>query len=410
MVQPKTYSVGGVNLAQPFKIRRLGHVAFDIGESKKALEFFVRDLGFTVSDPANISKVPGLEEVAKTLEDPHVYFLSLASDHHTVVLFPREAALVRRGPAIPPEITNGQMSFQVNSVAEVVDGKAYLESQGMTVPRLGRDMPGSNWHTYFIGPDNLTVELYYGMEQMGWARKSKPRSMYHGAVSGEFDLPITPEYQEVLNEVDEDKNIHDGHTGLNPLDAEFNVDGVMLPRPFRAHKLGPCYFFVDDVDVSVDFYTNLLGFNVTEKVECLGETCVYLTANSDHHMLGLLPKSLRSKLGLSSESTNLAVGLQVGSYDQLRKAGLFLASRGWTLKEDLPAELTPGVSHKVFVEDARGNRIMLYFHMEQLGWSGEPCPNTARPKPETRPVAKWPETIDAASDVYRDYPLMGPLG
>ena len=42
----------------------------------------------------------------------------------------------------------------------------------------GRDMPGSNWHTYLLDPDGHSNELYYGIEQIGWDGYSKPQSMY----------------------------------------------------------------------------------------------------------------------------------------------------------------------------------------------------------------------------------------
>ena len=40
-------------------------------------------------------------------------------------------------------------------------------------------MPGSNWHVYVRDPDGHTVELYYGMEQIGVSGRAKPFDMYY---------------------------------------------------------------------------------------------------------------------------------------------------------------------------------------------------------------------------------------
>jgi len=410
MTQLQTYEVGGVRSARPFRIRRLGHIAFDIGHTASTLDFFVRDLGLYISDPADLRGVPGLKEIAGALEDPRAFFLSVASDHHSIVLLPREVAVARRSPDTPADITNGQISFQVNSLQEVVAAKAFLESQGVTVPRIGRDLPGSNWHTYFPGPDGVTVELYYGMEQIGWQRRSKSKAMYALASQGVPDMPIRAEQAEVEEFLAQDIDINGGY---RPAFAEGDgdiVDGAALPRPFRATRIGPASFFVDDVERSVAFYSGLLGLEVTEWAECFGRRCAFLRAGSEHHSLALLPEPLRDELGLGRQSRHCALGLQLGSYDQLRRAGLFMIQRGWKQTQGLPPELHTGIDRALYFEDPRGNRIMLYYYMEQIGWDGRPRPAALRTTPDPRPVAEWAERIEGPSDVYTDSPLLGPLG
>src|SRR5262249_48933655 len=151
-------------------------------ESPALLDFYVRDLGLRINDLQDPRRIRGLEEVAGQLPEPLIYFTSPGSDHHTVVFVPRQIGVTPRGPAVSTEITNGQISFQVSSLREITEAKAYLETLGFKVPRIGRDMPGSNWHMYFTGPDEVTVELYYGMEQIGWSQRSKPLSMYYRRV------------------------------------------------------------------------------------------------------------------------------------------------------------------------------------------------------------------------------------
>jgi catechol 2,3-dioxygenase-like lactoylglutathione lyase family enzyme len=410
MPEQAGYHVGGVATSQPFKIRRLGHLGVDIGPVAQTLDFFIRDLGLFISDAVDLRVFPGLEKVSESIDDPRGFFLSVASDHHSLVLLPRQAALALRAPTAPADMTNGQMSFQVGSIEEVIAAKSFMEANGIVVPRIGRDLPGSNWHTYFPSPDGLTIELYYGMEQIGWTRTSKPLSMYGLRSRGVPALPILTEHAEVDAALAGGADLSAGHRPDIAGAAQQVVGGVDLARPFRGVNVGPAYFFVDDVERSLDFYTRLLGLTLTERVEYEGHSCVYLRAGSEHHSLALLDVALRDKLGVGTDSRNYAIGLKVGSYDQLRRAGPFLTARGWRQTVPVVPELHPGIDRALYFEDPRRNRIMLYYYIEQIGWDGRPRPPELRPAPERRPVAEWPEQIDAPSDVYADSPLMGPLG
>src|SRR5437763_12651524 len=58
-------------------------------------------------------------------------------------------------------------------------------------------MPGSNWHVYVYDPDGHTNELYYGIEQIGWNGRSKPRDMYYLGFREKPDLPQMSEAAEI---------------------------------------------------------------------------------------------------------------------------------------------------------------------------------------------------------------------
>ncbi|MGY9005545.1 MAG: VOC family protein [Alphaproteobacteria bacterium] len=47
-------------------------------------------------------------------------------------------------------------------------------------------------------------------------------------------------------------------------DGGFAVGGVKLARPFRISRLGHFGFNSDDVETAVKFYTQLLGFDITD--------------------------------------------------------------------------------------------------------------------------------------------------
>ena len=56
-----------------------------------------------------------------------------------------------------------------------------------------------------------------------------------------------------------------GHRHLETMPAIHEVGGVMLPRPFKIVKHGPVNIFVHDVDRAREFYTNELGFKLSEE-------------------------------------------------------------------------------------------------------------------------------------------------
>ena len=83
-----------------------------------------------------------------------------------------------QGKRFYPGNTINQITWQVGSLKEVVEGHKWLTSLGAPMVRTGRDMPGSNWHTYVKDPDGHVNELFYGIEQIGWTGHSKPKQMY----------------------------------------------------------------------------------------------------------------------------------------------------------------------------------------------------------------------------------------
>jgi hypothetical protein len=137
-----------------------------------------------------------------------------------------------------------------------------------------------------------------------------------------------------------------------------------------------------------------------------GHRCVFLRNGSEHHSLSLLPKALRPELGLNPDTSCASMGVEVGSYQQLRDAVAFLKRHDVRFTDSIPAELYPGVDYAAHVLDPAGHCLMLYYYMERIGWDGRPRPPELR-----RKVGKeWPATVDAMADTYAGPTFMGPLG
>lgn len=406
-IATQQYNVGGVLLQRPFKVRRLGHFGFNVTKVQEGLDFYNQLCGFKVSDEIDFGSRPGMPAQIKNIKDPRGFFMRHGTDHHSFVLFNKDVMALRQDRNFRPEVTINQITWQVGSLKEVVDGFHYFQDRDVPIQRVGRDMPGSNWHCYVYDPDGHTNEFYYGIEQVGWNDISKPRSLYYRGFREEPSLPQMSEVDEVAEARNaKGVDIFEGYRYEEKLPATYDVEGVLLPRPFKITKIGPVHLFVDDVDAAEAFYTALVGFTKTEESTYRGARCVFLRAGSEHHSLALFPKELRATLGLSAHTSCKSFGLEVGSYQQLREAVAFLKAQGVTILDALPPELSPGMDYTAYALDPDGHCLQLYYYMEQVGWDGR-----VRPQSQRRQVtAMWPEALEPLSDTYVDQVFQGPLG
>ncbi len=400
------FNVGGVLLNQPFKIRRLGHFGFNLSAMEEGVRFYIDLFGFRVSDIMDYSRRAKDPAQVAGLGDPNGYFTRYGNDHHAMVLFPKRVRdALGRGEH--PGVTVNQITWQVGSLSEVANAIKWFNERGTKQQRSGRDMPGSNWHTYLFDPDGHQNELYYGIEQIGWTGHSKPRAMYDRAFHVPPELPQMSEFEEVQQAQAKGVDIFSGYRHVDKLAATYDVDGILLPRPFKIVRLGPVYLFVENLEAAAAFYRDTLGFTATEEVACQGQRCLFLRCNTEHHSVALFPLALRDALGLSAHSKCAAFGIQLANYRQLRDAVKFLREHGVQVTEAIPSELHPGIEYSATVRDPDGHTIQLYYAMEQIGWDGKPKPKELRKTPK---LSDWPETLDGDSNAYLGEPFLGPWG
>lgn len=390
--QQSSYDVGGVAFERPFKIVRLGHLGFWESDIERSLKTFVDLLGFRHTD-----------ELAMPSGEVLGCFTSCNTDHHSLVAISPATADPVRKAYFDAGVTLNQLSFQVNSLQEIIDAHRYFLSKGVKISRIGRDLPGSNWAVYAFDPDGHRVELFYGMEQIGWNGGSKPEVMYNRLPHEEFPLPQQPEEQEVRDARARGIDLASGYGRLSDRPFDHEVGGVRMQRPFKVASMGAVRMFVADLEASERFYTEIVGLHKTEEVVYQGHRCVFLRATTEHHSVALLPVALRETLGLRPNTTLLSIGLQVQTYRQLRDARAFLKAQG--LEElELPSALHPGIQYAAHFQLDDTHRIQLYFAMDQLGWNGQPRPQAPLPT-----GAIWPETLPSAPDTYADQIRQGPL-
>jgi catechol 2,3-dioxygenase-like lactoylglutathione lyase family enzyme len=390
------FNVGGVLLDQPFKIRRLGHFGFNVSKIEECTHFYSNLLGFRISDQG---------------PNGAGYFMRYGTDHHAFAMFSKKLADERASAPgarrYRADNTINQITWQTQSLSEPVLAVDYFAERGIELQRTGRDGAGSNWATYFYDPDDHTNELYYGIEQIGWDGYSKPAE-YRRPVREKVQLPVKSEMDEVTESMATGVATNSGYRFEETLPPVYEVGGIMLPRPFKITKHGPVNIFVEDVERSARFYVDDVGFDLTEEVVWEGQRCAFLRCNTEHHSLGLFPKSWRERLGLSAHTSSMSFGVQVANYQQLRDAVAFLREQGVRVETDLiPPQLCPGIDYSAHAFDPDGHCIQLYYYMEQVGWDGKPRPASARRQVDPN---HWPPALEPLSDTFKGESLLGPWG
>ena len=124
--------------------------------------FYTDELGFRITDDMNLFDMlegPALEFARTVVTNPRMLFTSNSSNHHAVLLAHTSFGTLLGNDAVAKHNTVSQITWQVGTLDEVLDGAEYLRAKNVRTVRLGRDMPGGNWHVYFLDPDGNTLEL-----------------------------------------------------------------------------------------------------------------------------------------------------------------------------------------------------------------------------------------------------------
>ena len=384
------FNVGGLSLDRPFRIRRIGHIGYHAPDVNETAEFLRNLIGLQHSDVDDFSsRVPQLSK-----EEAKGYFLRCGSDHHTVVIG-AQALVDTREPNRKGALV-GQVSWQVGSLQEVVDGIRYMDEK-THLRRVGRDSPGSNWHAYVYDPDGYINEIYYGMEQIGWDGRSKPSSMYDRAFHEKPELPQICEKTEVNDAFKREGELL-GFRDEIDISNTYEVEGILMERPFKVTRLGRITLFVEDLEKSIDFYTKVMGLTLTTKKTIDGQECAFLRADREHHTLTLIPKALLGQFPFGA-----AYSLYIATYQQFKDAYTYFKKHQVKIL-DLPKELSPGVNYSFWVQGPDNVAIQFYYGMDAVDHLGHEI------TPVSYPIhtEQWPETISEQGGWY-DPIFLGPL-
>lgn len=140
----------------------------------------------------------------------------------------------------------------------------------------------------------------------------------------------------------------------------------------KIKRLGHVGIFVSDVEKSKKFYTEILGFKVSDINE---QGIVFLRCSTDHHDTVLVPLPKESQGSDQAKRREIQqISYEVDRIEDLREALKFLKEKGVTIVSGLH-QRGPGNDKTIDFFDPDGNNIQLYSEMDQIGWDG-----VSRPK------------------------------
>lgn len=143
------------------KIKRLGHVGIFVRDVEKSKKFYTEILGFKVSDT----------------NEQGIVFLRCGADHHDTVLVPLPKD--SRGSAQAERMGIQQISYEVDRVEDLKAALQLLKEKGVTiVSGLRQRGPGNDKTIDFLDPDGNNLQLYCGMDQIGWDDASRPKETW----------------------------------------------------------------------------------------------------------------------------------------------------------------------------------------------------------------------------------------
>jgi catechol 2,3-dioxygenase len=131
----------------------------------------------------------------------------------------------------------------------------------------------------------------------------------------------------------------------------------------RPMRIGHVVLKVRDLDRSLAFYRDLLGFTVSGEMT---NVMVFLTATGEnHHDLALLRVGANAPSPVPTAVGLYHVAVQLPDLDALRAARDLLAGRGL-----LKGTADHGVSRSLYTADPDGNEIELYCDAPREEWEG----------------------------------------
>ena len=158
--------------------------------------------------------------------------------------------------------------------------------------------------------------------------------------------------------------------------------------PFAVRKIGHAVIFAADLERSTRFYTDVLGFKVSDVYDGtkMPGGMVFLRCNGDHHCLALVGgKDAEKDKSLHHLAFELATLDEVFyARDHLKKAGVKFTFEG---------RRRAGCQVSVEFLDPDGHHLELYWGVDQIGSDGR-----------VRPPDEWRQTMsleDARFSVIR---------
>ena len=155
--------------------------------------------------------------------------------------------------------------------------------------------------------------------------------------------------------------------------------------PFRIGKIGHVVLNVRDIERSVRFYTELLGFQISDVYgdDMVSGGMVFMRCNPDHHGIALVGG--RTPDAAAGDLNHVA--FEVASLDEVLRARDHLGRHGVPI--DFEGRRRAGCQIAIEFRDPDGHHLEIYWGIDQVGSEGR-----ARPADQWKGVRGLTAAID----------------
>jgi catechol 2,3-dioxygenase-like lactoylglutathione lyase family enzyme len=140
--------------------------------------------------------------------------------------------------------------------------------------------------------------------------------------------------------------------------------------PIKVNKLGHLVYEVSDIERSTAFWTEILGFTVSDRNQW---GMVFLRSAADHHSIALVPSEKKARPDPAAGLRFHHLAMEVDSMEQLFAARDFLNERGIAVAFE--GRRGPGGNTGLEFEDPDGYMFEIYCNMDQVGEDGKTRPH-----------------------------------
>ena len=167
-------------MTPPFTVAKLGHAVVNVSDLETSKRFYTEVLGFKTSDLYPDGMMPG-----------GMVFLRCNGDHHCLALL---GALKPGGEA---QRTLHHLAFEMPTLDDVFRARDHLQKHGVKIVYQGRRRAGCQVSVEFLDPDGHHLELYWGVDQIGYDGKLRPPEEWRQTLTLEDALKHVPPGQDV---------------------------------------------------------------------------------------------------------------------------------------------------------------------------------------------------------------------
>ena len=140
---PETYQG-----TSPVKVKKLGHLVYEVSDIPRTVKFWTEVMGFTVAEG----------------NDHGMVFLRYGADHHAIGLKPSKEGRPR--PPSSAGLRIEHLAFEVADIDVLVKARAYFKANNIPIVFEGRKGAGCNESINFLDPDGYEFEIYCNMDQI----------------------------------------------------------------------------------------------------------------------------------------------------------------------------------------------------------------------------------------------------